>query len=52
MADAISAALGIPAERVSVKASTGNLVGPEGSGRAIGARAVAVLVPATSEPRP
>jgi 2C-methyl-D-erythritol 2,4-cyclodiphosphate synthase len=28
---------------VSVKASSGNLIGPEGAGRAISARAVAVL---------
>jgi 2-C-methyl-D-erythritol 4-phosphate cytidylyltransferase/2-C-methyl-D-erythritol 2,4-cyclodiphosphate synthase len=52
ISDAIAAILGIPAARVSVKASTGNLIGAEGAGRAIGARAVAVLVPAAPEPRP
>jgi len=52
ISDTIAAILGIPAARVSVKASTGNLIGPEGAGRAIGARAVAVLVPAAPEPRP
>jgi 2-C-methyl-D-erythritol 2,4-cyclodiphosphate synthase len=50
MAAAIAAALAIPAGRVSVKASTGNLVGPEGAGRAIGARAIVVVVPVPPEP--
>jgi 2-C-methyl-D-erythritol 4-phosphate cytidylyltransferase/2-C-methyl-D-erythritol 2,4-cyclodiphosphate synthase len=44
MAGAIADILGIPADRVGVKASTGNLIGPEGAGRAISARAVAVIV--------
>ena len=44
MAAAIAGILDIPAERVAVKASTGNLLGPEGAGRAISARAVAVVV--------
>jgi 2-C-methyl-D-erythritol 4-phosphate cytidylyltransferase/2-C-methyl-D-erythritol 2,4-cyclodiphosphate synthase len=35
--------LGLPASRVSVKASTGNLDGSEGAGRTISARAVAVV---------
>lgn len=43
MRDAIGELLGIPAERVSVKASTGNLLGAEGMGRAISARAVALV---------
>lgn len=44
MAAAIADILGLPADRVGVKASTGNLLGPEGAGRAISARAVAVVV--------
>ena len=39
--------LDLPAERVSVKASTGNLQGPEGEGRAIAAHVVATLERAT-----
>lgn len=39
----IAALLGVPVERVSVKASTGNLDGSEGAGRSISARAVAVV---------
>lgn len=45
MEKAIAAALSIPAESVNVKASTGNLGGPEGAGRAISASAIAWLVP-------
>jgi 2-C-methyl-D-erythritol 2,4-cyclodiphosphate synthase len=45
MAEAIAAALGIAADGVSVKASTGNLQGPEGEGRAIAAEAVVTLAP-------
>ena len=52
ISDAIAAVLDVPAARVSVKASTGNFIGSEGAGRAIGARAVAVLVPASPEARP
>jgi len=44
MAIAIADVLGLPVDRVGVKASTGNLLGPEGAGRAISARAVAVVV--------
>jgi 2-C-methyl-D-erythritol 4-phosphate cytidylyltransferase/2-C-methyl-D-erythritol 2,4-cyclodiphosphate synthase len=44
MAGAIASILGLPVDRVAVKASTGNLLGPEGAGRAISARAVAVVV--------
>jgi 2-C-methyl-D-erythritol 4-phosphate cytidylyltransferase/2-C-methyl-D-erythritol 2,4-cyclodiphosphate synthase len=46
MAAAIAAALGLATERVSVKASTGNLAGDEGAGRAMSARAVVVIEPA------
>ena len=45
MAAAIAARVGLSADRVNVKASTGNLVGFEGAGRGISARAVAVVVP-------
>jgi 2-C-methyl-D-erythritol 2,4-cyclodiphosphate synthase len=41
--DAIAALLGIDAAAVSVKASTGNLIGAEGGGRAISAEAVTTL---------
>jgi 2-C-methyl-D-erythritol 2,4-cyclodiphosphate synthase len=44
MRDAIARALRLPTTRVSVKASTGNLQGPEGEGRAIAAEAIATLV--------
>ena len=40
----IAGLLGLPAAAVSVKASTGNLGGDEGAGRAIAAQAVAVAV--------
>jgi 2-C-methyl-D-erythritol 2,4-cyclodiphosphate synthase len=40
----IAALLGLPATRVSIKASTGNLSGDEGAGRAVGAQAVATVV--------
>ncbi len=50
VAESVAGILGIPPGNVDVKASTGNLIGAEGAGRAIGARAVAVLVPAVSEP--
>ena len=43
MRDRIADLLGLPASSVSVKASTGNLDGAEGAGRAISARAVAVV---------
>jgi 2C-methyl-D-erythritol 2,4-cyclodiphosphate synthase len=49
VASVVAAVLGIDPSRVSVKASTGNLIGAEGAGRAIGARAIAVLVPAPQE---
>ena len=49
VASVVADALGIDPSRVSVKASTGNLIGAEGAGRAIGARAIAVLVPAAQE---
>jgi len=43
MRDAIAGHLSLPADRVNVKASTGNLAGWDGAGRGITARAVAVL---------
>jgi 2C-methyl-D-erythritol 2,4-cyclodiphosphate synthase len=43
MRDAIAGLLAVPADRVNVKASTGNLAGWEGAGRGISARAVAVV---------
>jgi 2-C-methyl-D-erythritol 4-phosphate cytidylyltransferase/2-C-methyl-D-erythritol 2,4-cyclodiphosphate synthase len=43
MRDAIAARLGLPADAVSVKASTGNLDGAEGAGRAISAFALATI---------
>ena len=46
MRAAIAGLLELDPVPVSVKASTGNLIGPEGAGRAISARAVAVLEPA------
>lgn len=45
MRDAVAIALALSADRVSIKASTGNLQGPEGEGRAIAAEAIATLVP-------
>ena len=47
MRGAIAGLVGIAVEAVAVKASTGNLAGPEGAGRAVSAHAVAVV-----EPRP
>ena len=43
MRGAIAGLLGIPAAAVNVKASTGNLAGDEGAGRAVSARAVATV---------
>jgi 2-C-methyl-D-erythritol 2,4-cyclodiphosphate synthase len=43
MRDAIAATLGLGSEAVNVKASTGNLEGAEGAGRAISALAVASI---------
>jgi 2-C-methyl-D-erythritol 2,4-cyclodiphosphate synthase/2-C-methyl-D-erythritol 4-phosphate cytidylyltransferase len=40
---AIAGLLGLPPERVNVKASTGNLAGGEGAGRGIAARAIATV---------
>lgn len=45
MAAAIAAILGLERDAVNVKASTGNLGGPEGAGRAISASAIAWLAP-------
>jgi 2-C-methyl-D-erythritol 2,4-cyclodiphosphate synthase len=47
MGEAIAAAIGVPVSAVNVKASTGNLEGPEGAGRSISASAIAWLVPST-----
>jgi 2-C-methyl-D-erythritol 4-phosphate cytidylyltransferase/2-C-methyl-D-erythritol 2,4-cyclodiphosphate synthase len=46
MGEAIAAALGVAPQAVNVKASTGNLGGPEGAGRSISASAIAWLAPA------
>jgi len=43
MRAAIADLLELPADRVNVKASTGNLAGDEGAGRSMSARAVAVV---------
>jgi 2C-methyl-D-erythritol 2,4-cyclodiphosphate synthase len=43
MRDRVASLLGIRAEAVSVKASTGNLDGLEGAGRGISAQAIAVV---------
>lgn len=45
MRDAIGALLGLPSDRINVKASTGNLAGDDGAGRGISARAVALVEP-------
>jgi 2-C-methyl-D-erythritol 2,4-cyclodiphosphate synthase len=50
MEEAIAGALGTEVGRVNVKASTGNLGGPEGSGRWITAQAVAWIVPSATGP--
>jgi 2-C-methyl-D-erythritol 4-phosphate cytidylyltransferase/2-C-methyl-D-erythritol 2,4-cyclodiphosphate synthase len=50
MAASIAGLLGLAADRVNVKASTGNLAGFEGAGRGISARAVAVVVPRSRGP--
>ncbi len=43
MAEAVAGLVGLPVDRVNVKASTGNLAGFEGAGRGISARAVVVV---------
>ncbi len=43
MRSSIASLLGIDVDRVSVKASTGNLDGPEGAGRSISALAIATI---------
>ena len=48
MGETIAAALGVDAATVNVKASTGNLGGPEGAGRSISASAVVWVVPAAN----
>jgi 2-C-methyl-D-erythritol 2,4-cyclodiphosphate synthase len=56
MRDRIASILSLASAAVSVKASTGNLLGAEGEGRAIAAEAVVVLVPtvapAAADPGP
>jgi len=52
MAATIAAWVGLGADRVNVKASSGNLAGFEGAGRGISARAVAVVVPHGRESSP
>jgi 2C-methyl-D-erythritol 2,4-cyclodiphosphate synthase len=42
MGEQVAALIGLPASAVSVKASTGNLVGDEGAGRAV--RCTALLL--------
>ncbi|MBQ1762049.1 MAG: 2-C-methyl-D-erythritol 2,4-cyclodiphosphate synthase [Aquincola sp.] len=44
MRERVAASLGIPVERVNVKAKTAEKMGPVGEGRAIEARAVVLLV--------
>jgi 2-C-methyl-D-erythritol 4-phosphate cytidylyltransferase/2-C-methyl-D-erythritol 2,4-cyclodiphosphate synthase len=46
MGEVIAAAIGVAPQAVNVKASTGNLRGPEGAGRSISASAIAWLAPA------
>ena len=43
MRDAIAAIVGLPSEAVNVKASSGNLDGPDGAGRSISAQAIATV---------
>jgi 2-C-methyl-D-erythritol 4-phosphate cytidylyltransferase/2-C-methyl-D-erythritol 2,4-cyclodiphosphate synthase len=45
MRASIAELVGLPLDRVNVKASTGNLAGAEGAGRGISARAVALVEP-------
>jgi 2-C-methyl-D-erythritol 4-phosphate cytidylyltransferase/2-C-methyl-D-erythritol 2,4-cyclodiphosphate synthase len=45
MRQAIAELVGLPTDRINVKASTGNLAGVEGAGRGIAARAVALVEP-------
>jgi 2-C-methyl-D-erythritol 2,4-cyclodiphosphate synthase len=44
--DRVAELVGVSPQRVSVKASTGNLQGPEGEGRAISAHVIATIEPA------
>ena len=52
MGEAIAAILDVDASAVNVKASTGNLGGPEGAGRSISASAISWLVPAAGAAAP
>ncbi len=49
MRERLATLIGLPVGRVSVKASTGNLQGPEGEGRAISAEAIVTLRPEAAE---
>jgi len=49
MSKAIAEAIGMDAGAVNVKASSGNLIGPEGMGRSVSASAVVMVVPAPLE---
>jgi 2-C-methyl-D-erythritol 2,4-cyclodiphosphate synthase len=51
MRDSIAALLDIERDAVSVKASSGNLDGPEGAGRSISAMVVATVVARVEAPR-
>jgi 2C-methyl-D-erythritol 2,4-cyclodiphosphate synthase len=51
MRDSIAALLGVDREAVNVKASSGNLDGPEGAGRSISAMVVASIVATVEAPR-
>jgi 2-C-methyl-D-erythritol 2,4-cyclodiphosphate synthase len=44
MREKLAAALGVPVDQVNVKAKTAEKMGPVGEGRAIEARAAALLV--------
>ncbi len=52
MAAVIAGILNVPADAVNVKASSGNLSGPEGTGRSISATAIAWLTRSNSTVRP
>jgi 2-C-methyl-D-erythritol 4-phosphate cytidylyltransferase/2-C-methyl-D-erythritol 2,4-cyclodiphosphate synthase len=51
MRDSIAALLGVDREAVNVKASSGNLDGPEGAGRSISAMVLASIVATVEAPR-
>ena len=51
MAEAIAVLVGLPAARVSVKASTGNLDGSDGAGRSLSAQAIATVAVGSGDAR-